>query len=84
MNTAACVGHVFYAYRIFILSKSRIVPILVICVRRRARYPRQSSPSFTGIFDQLCGSYNYRRLLFPSRQPHKIQCQEDVHRHRGN
>ncbi|PBK88497.1 hypothetical protein ARMGADRAFT_359158 [Armillaria gallica] len=28
----ACVGHVFYAYRIFILSKSRIVPIFVICV----------------------------------------------------
>ncbi|KAK0454310.1 hypothetical protein EV421DRAFT_409902 [Armillaria borealis] len=28
----ACVGHVFYAYRIFILSKSRIVPAFVICV----------------------------------------------------
>ncbi|SJL07008.1 uncharacterized protein ARMOST_10351 [Armillaria ostoyae] len=28
----ACVGQVFYAYRIFILSKSRIIPILVICV----------------------------------------------------
>ncbi|PBK86532.1 hypothetical protein ARMGADRAFT_1086380 [Armillaria gallica] len=28
----ACVGQVFYAYRIFILSKSRIVPIFVICV----------------------------------------------------
>ncbi|KAK0194318.1 hypothetical protein F5146DRAFT_430583 [Armillaria mellea] len=29
---AACVGQVFYAYRIFILSKSRIIPIIVICV----------------------------------------------------
>ncbi|PBK88461.1 hypothetical protein ARMGADRAFT_970944 [Armillaria gallica] len=29
---AACVGHAFYAYRIFILSKSRIVPAFVICV----------------------------------------------------
>ncbi|KAK0236496.1 hypothetical protein EDD85DRAFT_643368 [Armillaria nabsnona] len=27
----ACVGQVFYAYRIFIVSKSRIIPILVIC-----------------------------------------------------
>ncbi|KAK0454317.1 hypothetical protein EV421DRAFT_1699875, partial [Armillaria borealis] len=29
---AACVGQVFYAYRILILSKSRIIPILVTCV----------------------------------------------------
>ncbi|KAK0241073.1 hypothetical protein EDD85DRAFT_388297 [Armillaria nabsnona] len=29
---AACVGHAFYVYRIIILSKSRIVPALVICV----------------------------------------------------
>ncbi|PBK86565.1 hypothetical protein ARMGADRAFT_1086406 [Armillaria gallica] len=29
---AACVGQGFYAYRIFILSKSRIIPIFVICV----------------------------------------------------
>ncbi|PBK66286.1 hypothetical protein ARMSODRAFT_1006054 [Armillaria solidipes] len=28
----ACVGQVFYAYRIFIVSKSQIIPILVICV----------------------------------------------------
>ncbi|KAK0480963.1 hypothetical protein EDD18DRAFT_1113404 [Armillaria luteobubalina] len=28
----ACIGQVFYAYRIFILSKSRIILILVICV----------------------------------------------------
>ncbi|KAK0241064.1 hypothetical protein EDD85DRAFT_388071 [Armillaria nabsnona] len=28
----ACVGQGFYAYRIFILSRSRIVPIFVICV----------------------------------------------------
>ncbi|KAK0459327.1 uncharacterized protein EV420DRAFT_1333741, partial [Desarmillaria tabescens] len=31
-GTVACVVQVFYAYRIFILSKSRIVPIFVICV----------------------------------------------------
>ncbi|KAK0212248.1 hypothetical protein DFS33DRAFT_1482182 [Desarmillaria ectypa] len=31
-GVAACVGQVFYAYRIFILSKSRIVPIFVTCV----------------------------------------------------
>ncbi|KAK0194314.1 hypothetical protein F5146DRAFT_1119572 [Armillaria mellea] len=29
---AACFGQGFYAYRIFILSKSRIIPILVICI----------------------------------------------------
>ncbi|KAK0236466.1 hypothetical protein EDD85DRAFT_938229 [Armillaria nabsnona] len=29
---AAGVGQVFYAYRIFILSKSRIIPIFIICV----------------------------------------------------
>ncbi|KAK0221087.1 hypothetical protein EDD85DRAFT_1028618 [Armillaria nabsnona] len=29
---AAGVGQVFYAYRIFILSKSRIIPIFVICI----------------------------------------------------
>ncbi|KAK0484817.1 hypothetical protein IW261DRAFT_1560495 [Armillaria novae-zelandiae] len=29
---AAGVGQVFYAYRIFIVSKSRIIPILVICI----------------------------------------------------
>ncbi|SJL10278.1 uncharacterized protein ARMOST_13662 [Armillaria ostoyae] len=28
----SCVGRVFYAYRIFVLSKSRIIPIFVICV----------------------------------------------------
>ncbi|SJL12918.1 uncharacterized protein ARMOST_16351 [Armillaria ostoyae] len=28
----ACVGQVFYAYRIFILSKSRIIPIFIVCV----------------------------------------------------
>ncbi|KAK0459901.1 hypothetical protein IW261DRAFT_426718 [Armillaria novae-zelandiae] len=28
----ACIGHAFYVYRIFILSKSRIVPIVVICI----------------------------------------------------
>ncbi|KAK0459358.1 uncharacterized protein EV420DRAFT_1642323 [Desarmillaria tabescens] len=31
-GATACVGQVFYAYRIFILSKSRIVPIFVTCV----------------------------------------------------
>ncbi|KAK0236474.1 hypothetical protein EDD85DRAFT_642972 [Armillaria nabsnona] len=29
---AAGVVHVFYAYRIFILSKSRIIPIFIICI----------------------------------------------------
>ncbi|KAK0459324.1 uncharacterized protein EV420DRAFT_315280 [Desarmillaria tabescens] len=29
---AACVGQVFYAYRIFILSKSQTVPILIACL----------------------------------------------------
>ncbi|KAK0486523.1 hypothetical protein IW261DRAFT_801449 [Armillaria novae-zelandiae] len=29
---SACVGHAFYAYRIFILSKSRIVPVFVVCI----------------------------------------------------
>ncbi|KAK0454314.1 hypothetical protein EV421DRAFT_2046804, partial [Armillaria borealis] len=32
-GAAACVGQVFYAYRILILSNSRIVPIFVTCVR---------------------------------------------------
>ncbi|KAK0196088.1 hypothetical protein F5146DRAFT_1133551 [Armillaria mellea] len=31
-GVVACVGQVFYAYRIFILSKSGIAPIFVICV----------------------------------------------------
>ncbi|KAK0236478.1 hypothetical protein EDD85DRAFT_954346 [Armillaria nabsnona] len=29
---ATCVGQGFYAYRIFILSKSRIIPIFIICI----------------------------------------------------
>ncbi|SJL07006.1 uncharacterized protein ARMOST_10349 [Armillaria ostoyae] len=29
---AACIGQGFYAYRIFILSKSRIIPIFIICI----------------------------------------------------
>ncbi|KAK0480978.1 hypothetical protein EDD18DRAFT_1337096 [Armillaria luteobubalina] len=28
----SCVGQIFYAYRIFVLSKSRIIPISIICV----------------------------------------------------
>ncbi len=28
---------------------------------------------FTDMFDQLRGSYNHRRLLFPSRQRYKTQ-----------
>ncbi|PBK87015.1 hypothetical protein ARMGADRAFT_972548 [Armillaria gallica] len=28
----ACVGQVFYAYRIFILSKSRTIPIFIFCI----------------------------------------------------
>ncbi len=74
MNTAACVGQVFYAYRIFILSKSRIVPIFVTCVRCRAPSPWKFGQSlahlFTGVLDELCGRYNHRRVLFPSRQHH--------------
>ncbi|KAK0485578.1 hypothetical protein EDD18DRAFT_1260641 [Armillaria luteobubalina] len=31
-SVSACVGQAFYAYRIFILSKSRIVPVFIICV----------------------------------------------------
>ncbi len=45
INTAACVGHAFYVYRIVILSRSRIVPAFVICVRCRPLYPWQSSSS---------------------------------------
>ncbi|KAK0188562.1 hypothetical protein F5146DRAFT_1140082 [Armillaria mellea] len=29
---AACIGQVFYAYRIFIFSKSRIIAIFIICI----------------------------------------------------
>ncbi|PBK84752.1 hypothetical protein ARMGADRAFT_1169963 [Armillaria gallica] len=29
---ASCVGQVFYAYRIYIVSKSRIIPIFIICL----------------------------------------------------
>ncbi|KAK0196629.1 hypothetical protein F5146DRAFT_921507, partial [Armillaria mellea] len=32
---ASCVGQGFYAFRIHILSKSQIVPIFIVCVRRR-------------------------------------------------
>ncbi|KAK0451668.1 hypothetical protein EV421DRAFT_1898603 [Armillaria borealis] len=31
-GVASCVGQVFYAYRIYILSKSRIISIFIICV----------------------------------------------------
>ncbi|KAK0484829.1 hypothetical protein IW261DRAFT_1605035 [Armillaria novae-zelandiae] len=31
-TVVACIGQVFYAYRIFIVSKSRIIPIFVICI----------------------------------------------------
>ncbi|KAK0486452.1 hypothetical protein IW261DRAFT_1604592 [Armillaria novae-zelandiae] len=31
-SVSACIGQIFYAYRIFILSKSPIVPIFIICV----------------------------------------------------
>ncbi|PBK66276.1 hypothetical protein ARMSODRAFT_356319 [Armillaria solidipes] len=31
-GVAACVGQVFYAYRIFIVSKSRFIPIFIICI----------------------------------------------------
>ncbi|KAK0468806.1 hypothetical protein IW261DRAFT_1317886, partial [Armillaria novae-zelandiae] len=55
----ACIGQVFYAYRIFILSKSRIVPLFVTCVRFwRVPSPWPSNSSlYTGVPDQFCGSY---------------------------
>ncbi|PBK67136.1 hypothetical protein ARMSODRAFT_959283 [Armillaria solidipes] len=31
-GVASCIGQVFYAYRIYILSKSRIISIFIICV----------------------------------------------------
>ncbi len=38
-SAVAFVGQVFYAYRIFILSKSRVVPILITCVRHLTLSP---------------------------------------------
>ncbi|KAK0454316.1 hypothetical protein EV421DRAFT_2029411 [Armillaria borealis] len=43
---AACVGHAFYVYRIFILSRSRIVPAFVICVSLTSSV----AAIFTGVY----------------------------------
>ncbi|PBK61346.1 hypothetical protein ARMSODRAFT_669717 [Armillaria solidipes] len=49
---AACVGQGFYAYRIFILSKSRIIPILVICVSLTSSV----AAIITGVYSFQAGS----------------------------
>ncbi|SJK98184.1 uncharacterized protein ARMOST_01445 [Armillaria ostoyae] len=49
---AACVGQVFYAYRIFILSKSRIVPIFVTCVSLTSSV----AAIITGVFSFQAGN----------------------------
>ncbi|KAK0226567.1 hypothetical protein IW262DRAFT_776411 [Armillaria fumosa] len=49
---AACVGQVFYAYRIFILSKSRIIPIFVICVSLMS----SAAAIITGVFSFQAGN----------------------------
>ncbi|SJK98172.1 uncharacterized protein ARMOST_01433 [Armillaria ostoyae] len=49
---AACVGHAFYAYRIFILSKSRIVPIFVTCVSLTSSV----AAIITGVFSFQAGN----------------------------
>ncbi|KAK0474414.1 hypothetical protein IW261DRAFT_1341552, partial [Armillaria novae-zelandiae] len=43
LPAVACIGQVFYAYRIFILSKSRIVPLFISCVRFTPSPKRSSS-----------------------------------------
>ncbi|KAK0495095.1 hypothetical protein EDD18DRAFT_1355094 [Armillaria luteobubalina] len=58
---AACVGQVFYAYRIFILSKSRIIPIFVICVSLMSSV----AAIITGIFSFQAGNitkFNDRKM----------------------
>ncbi|PBK61345.1 hypothetical protein ARMSODRAFT_1025857 [Armillaria solidipes] len=49
---AAFVGQVFYAYRIFVLSKSRIIPILVICVSLTSSV----AAIITGVYSFQAGS----------------------------
>ncbi|KAK0196087.1 hypothetical protein F5146DRAFT_1176184 [Armillaria mellea] len=47
----ACFGQVFYAYRIFMLSKSRIIPIFVTCVSLTSAV----AAIITGIYDFQAG-----------------------------
>ncbi|KAK0223785.1 hypothetical protein IW262DRAFT_1458827 [Armillaria fumosa] len=49
---AACIGQVFYAYRIFIVSKSRIVPIFIICISLTS----SSAGIITGIYSFQAGN----------------------------
>ncbi|KAK0214878.1 hypothetical protein IW262DRAFT_248553 [Armillaria fumosa] len=42
----ACMGQTFYAYRIFILSKSRIIPIFIVCIS----LINSVASMFTGIY----------------------------------
>ncbi|KAK0489271.1 hypothetical protein IW261DRAFT_1557753 [Armillaria novae-zelandiae] len=49
---AACIGQAFYAYRIFILSKSRIIPIFIICIS----LINSGASIFTGIYAFEAGS----------------------------
>ncbi|KAK0241104.1 hypothetical protein EDD85DRAFT_948200 [Armillaria nabsnona] len=57
----ASVGHVFYAYRIVILSKSRIVPIFVICVSLTSSV----AAIITGVYSFQAGNitkFNTRKM----------------------
>ncbi|KAK0451656.1 hypothetical protein EV421DRAFT_2031403 [Armillaria borealis] len=49
---SACVGQVFYAYRIFILSKSRIIPIFIICIS----LTNSGASIFVGIYGFQAGT----------------------------
>ncbi|SJK98186.1 uncharacterized protein ARMOST_01447 [Armillaria ostoyae] len=51
---AAGVGQGFYAYRIFILSKSRVIPILVICVSLTSSV----AAIITGVFSFRAGKHH--------------------------
>ncbi|KAK0194338.1 hypothetical protein F5146DRAFT_1135100 [Armillaria mellea] len=54
MMRSACVGQVFYAYRIFIVSKSRIIPILIICISLTS----SAAGMITGIYSFEAGDVN--------------------------
>ncbi|KAK0184829.1 hypothetical protein F5146DRAFT_223107 [Armillaria mellea] len=49
---AAGIGQIFYAYRIFILSKSQILSIFIICIL----LPNFVASIFTGIYSFQAGS----------------------------
>ncbi|KAK0241077.1 hypothetical protein EDD85DRAFT_733852, partial [Armillaria nabsnona] len=51
--SSACVGQFFYAYRIFILSRSRIVPIFVTCVSLTSSV----GAIITGVYSFQAGDY---------------------------